>query len=281
MIAWLLHQQRRFMRPDGGRYLRPDIGRFLQPERKWEGQPRIAAGTESGGQFTFGTQSSGGDADGDQFVGTTVNHLEEIVVVASRDGEGGAEGGPGEEDWINSSDNRHIGDNSKHFLEDPPEIPEIKPSRSPSTVLRAAVSWIARALAARAFGAVSFFIGILSARAWVKAKAHEIVTSLDPPRSIEELEAAVDVPRTGTELHHHKMEQHVSRIRGIPQREIDAPGNRVRIPTLKHYDITSWYRTPNENYGGLTPRQYLADKAPDEHARVGREALLLFEVLKP
>jgi hypothetical protein len=30
------------------------------------------------------------------------------------------------------------------------------------------------------------------------------------------------------------------------------------VATLKHYEITSWYRQPNRKYGGLTPRQYLA-----------------------
>lgn len=306
MNAWLQQQQRRFMRADAWRYLRPDVGRYLAPERKWEGQPRIAAGSPDAGQFTFGTQDEEGNSgrdhervyiytprdavgeqgdadeeDDDENSSGPVNHLDEIVVVADRNRGGGAEGEPGE-DWINSSERPGIGHNSNGAeFEPPPEIPETKPSRSPSAVLRAAASWIARALAARAFGAVSAFIGILNARSWARAKAHEVVTSLDPPRSMKELEDAVGMPRRGTELHHHKMEQHVSKQRGIPQSEIDAPGNRVRIPTFKHYDITAWYQRPNDGLGGLTPRQYLADKPAEEHARIGREALILFEVLKP
>ena len=98
---------------------------------------------------------------------------------------------------------------------------------------------------------------------------------------MEELLSAVDVPRAGTELHHHRMEQNVSKRRKMTQAEIDAPGNRVRIPILKHYQITRWYRTPNSEYGGRTPRQYLADKPPEEHERVGRRALIRFKVLKP
>lgn len=39
--------------------------------------------------------------------------------------------------------------------------------------------------------------------------------------------------------------------------------------------------TPNERYGGLSPREYLSDKDWDERAKVGREALILFGVLKP
>ena len=30
---------------------------------------------------------------------------------------------------------------------------------------------------------------------------------------------------------------------------IDSPENLVRIPTLKHWQITGWYMTPNEDYG--------------------------------
>jgi hypothetical protein len=77
------------------------------------------------------------------------------------------------------------------------------------------------------------------------------------------------------------MEQNVSKRRKITQKEIDAPGNRVRIPILKHYEITKWYGQSNEKYGDLSPRQYLAEKSAEEHERVGREALLLFGVLRP
>ncbi|MBC7577620.1 MAG: hypothetical protein H7312_09715 [Tardiphaga sp.] len=100
-------------------------------------------------------------------------------------------------------------------------------------------------------------------------------------RTMEELLSAVDVPRAGTELHHHRMEQNVSKRRQMTQAEIDAPGNRVRISILKHYQITRWYRERNSEFGGLTPRQYFADKPPEEHARIGRKALIMIEVLKP
>jgi hypothetical protein len=67
----------------------------------------------------------------------------------------------------------------------------------------------------------------------------------------------------------------------MTQKKIDAPGNRVRIPILKHYEITEWYKKPNKRYGGRSPRQYLTDKRPEQHERVGREALIRFGVLKP
>ena len=55
----------------------------------------------------------------------------------------------------------------------------------------------------------------------------------------------------------------------------------MRIPTLKHYEISGWYGTPNEEFGGLTPRDYLRDKDADERRRVGIEALIQAGVLKP
>jgi hypothetical protein len=144
-----------------------------------------------------------------------------------------------------------------------------------------AASWIRRARTLQQVAAIVAFVGALIAVDWIAEKIRNILTDLGPPKSMEELLSAVDVARAGTELHHYKMEQHVSKQRGMTQKEIDAPGNRVRIPTLKHYEITEWYRKPNRNFKGLSPRQYLATKPPKDHERVGREALILFKVLKP
>lgn len=71
--AWLNHQRGRFMRPDAQRYIEPDVDRWSprklgQDEEKCASnlkfdpdQPRVPAGTEDGGQWTSGSQSS--DAD--------------------------------------------------------------------------------------------------------------------------------------------------------------------------------------------------------------------------
>ena len=62
----------------------------------------------------------------------------------------------------------------------------------------------------------------------------------------------------------------------------DQPRRRHRrITTLKHYEITSYYSKPNKTFGGLTPREYLADKSIEERFRVGVEALIEAGVLKP
>lgn len=72
----------------------------------------------------------------------------------------------------------------------------------------------------------------------------------------------------------------ITRLHG-PKSIWDGPENKVRVPTLKHWVITGWYMTPNEDYDGLSPRAYLRGRSWDEKVRVGREALIDFGVLKP
>jgi len=62
---------------------------------------------------------------------------------------------------------------------------------------------------------------------------------------------------------------------------IDGPDNLIRIPTLKHWQINGWYGTPNDEFSGLSPRNYLRGKSWGERMRVGEEALILFGVLQP
>ena len=37
--------------------------------------------------------------------------------------------------------------------------------------------------------------------------------------------------------------------------------SRLSIPTLKHWEINAWYSTPNEDFNGLSPRDYLRGKS--------------------
>ncbi|MGD9839610.1 MAG: hypothetical protein AB7F72_09295 [Afipia sp.] len=69
----------------------------------------------------------------------------------------------------------------------------------------------------------------------------------------------------------------------IPKERPDSSSDRkkVRIPVLKHYDISGWYSKPNLDFGGLTPRDYLRDKGAAERRQVGLDALIRFGVLKP
>ncbi|MFG1425051.1 hypothetical protein [Roseixanthobacter glucoisosaccharinicivorans] len=62
---------------------------------------------------------------------------------------------------------------------------------------------------------------------------------------------------------------------------IDGRENLVRISRLKHWEISAWYQKRNDDYEGLSPRQYLKDKDWAERQRVGIEALVEHGVLKP
>ena len=68
---------------------------------------------------------------------------------------------------------------------------------------------------------------------------------------------------------------------GYPRSMIEAPENKVRIPTYSHWDINAWYQTKNDDFGGLSPRDYLRGKSWEERKRVGLDALILHGVLKP
>jgi hypothetical protein len=60
----------------------------------------------------------------------------------------------------------------------------------------------------------------------------------------------------------------------LSNRHDDAPDNLVRIPRWKHWEINSWYQTKNEDYGSMSPRDYLRDKSYEERRRVGLKALI-------
>jgi hypothetical protein len=62
---------------------------------------------------------------------------------------------------------------------------------------------------------------------------------------------------------------------------IDGPDNLVRIPTLKHWQINGWYGRRSDEFGGLSPRDYLRGKSWEERRRVGINALTRYGVLKP
>jgi hypothetical protein len=96
----------------------------------------------------------------------------------------------------------------------------------------------------------------------------------------EELQRAAATSAKGYDVH-HIVEQTPAEQDGFARALIDAPENRVRIPTLKHWQITGWYMTRNDAYGGLSPRAYLRDKDWEERVSVGRKALITYGILKP
>jgi hypothetical protein len=77
------------------------------------------------------------------------------------------------------------------------------------------------------------------------------------------------------------VEKTPARNEGFPQELIEGRENLVRIPTLKHWQINGWYSRRNDEYGDLSPRDYLRNKTWEEKVKVGKHALVEHGVLKP
>jgi hypothetical protein len=167
--------------------------------------------------------------------------------------------------------------------EEPPKIPDELPSSKSvrAQLLKAGVKWLVRAgLVAADLGAPEVMIPVqlgieLGSWAYPYIRAY-----FNNPKTLQELHDDANHPETGYDIH-HIVEQAPAKKDGNTRDEIDAPDNVVRIPTLKHWELNSWYETRNENYGGQTPRQYLKDKDWATRREVGLDGLRKVGVLKP
>ena len=264
--AWLRHQQSRWLRPDAARWIRPDAARFLPPgadvakafprlARKYNpNQPRVPVGNPDGGQWTDGGAGRGSLG---LFQITPRDNMIDGVQLA---GDWPPDDGPG----IPS--------------DEPPQIPPKQPSTSAerTSYLRAAASWLVR----HGGLAGEIYTGAMNNAEWLKDYRDLVQAARDEPKSLDELQANVGLKRPGYD-DHHIVEQTWAERFGYSRSEIDDPSNLVSIPRLTHYQITGWYMTSTEEFGGLSPRQYLADKGWDSRRRVGLQALVRFKVLKP
>lgn len=120
----------------------------------------------------------------------------------------------------------------------------------------------------------------MEAAEWLSRGLPYIYAYLDPPKTWEELQQNALSPQAGYDIH-HPVEQKSAEQDGFPWSMIDGPGNRLLIPTLKHWEINGWYSRSNPDFDWLSPRDYLRGKDWDERMRVGKDALILFGVLKP
>jgi hypothetical protein len=101
----------------------------------------------------------------------------------------------------------------------------------------------------------------------------------DGPQSLEALQEAAKSPKRGYEIH-HIVEQATANPDGSERALIRGSDNLVRIPAVKHWELNSWYETEDQDFGDMTPRQYLKGKNWDERRRVGLEGLRTAGVLK-
>ena len=182
-----------------------------------------------------------------------------------------------------------IGHNSKEFdilpdfpLELPPEIPDGPVgARVRNFFAKAAVKWITRALIIGTIPELGPYLLGLQLGIWAAAQIWPYIrASFQAPKTLEELQKDALNPETGYDIH-HLVEKAQARRAGMPESVWNSPENRVRVPTLKHWQITGWYMTKNEEYGDLSPRDYLEGKSWEEKMEVGRKALIKFGVLKP
>lgn len=157
-------------------------------------------------------------------------------------------------------------------------LPRIPGRRPPTSGERTAIAKaVAIMLAEKGIADAGEFIAKTS---WLYYAIPYINSYLDSPKSLEELQQDASTAKLGYDVH-HIVEQSSAEEAGYPRQMIDVPDNLVRVPRMSHWEINAWYQTPNWNYGGLTPREYLSGKDWDERRRIGLDALTKYGVLKP
>lgn len=164
----------------------------------------------------------------------------------------------------------------------PPKIPVEPPaSLAARNVVRREVAWwlwratmageeVLDPVATLAFEAVTE--GVEWLYPYVKAY-------LDSPKSLEDLQTAARNPQRGYDVH-HIVEQTSAEKDGFPRSQIDDPDNLAAIPTLRHWELNSWYETPSADYAGLAPRQYVKGKDWEMRREIGLRGLRAVGVLK-
>jgi hypothetical protein len=172
-------------------------------------------------------------------------------------------------------------------LGDPPKIPDKEPTtdKDKYQAIREIGYWLAEPALAVSDAPVAIAAAALmeAARA-AKWLAPYVTSYFDAPKTREELQAAASNPKTGYNVH-HIAEQSAAEDAGFPRSQIDDPSNaavdhKALVPEIKHWQITTWFGTPNPDYGGLSLRQYLKDKDWDTRIKVGLDGMRKAGVLK-
>jgi hypothetical protein len=151
-----------------------------------------------------------------------------------------------------------------------------------NTIIKEAVKFIARSLLKEALTgpAIGTALVLLDAASLLDEAYPYIRAYFESPQTLEALQAAASKPAKGYEIH-HIVEQTPAKQDGFPRSLIDSRENLVRIPALNHWEINAWYQRKNENYGMLSPREYLRGREWNERQRVGLDALTKAGVLRP
>jgi hypothetical protein len=94
---------------------------------------------------------------------------------------------------------------------------------------------------------VGTIMNAIEIASWLQEGYPYIRSYLDAPTNLGELQQAISDPQKGYDIH-HIVEQTAADRSGFSRSMIDGPENLVRIPTLKHREITGWYMTRNERF---------------------------------
>jgi hypothetical protein len=202
------------------------------------------------------------------------------------DGQGGeyapSDAGSGATEATTETSPGGIGHNGGPPLDDLPEIPEDEPpAKLRNAIIRSVAVWaLKRGLIALIPG-VGEAAAIVQLGVWLYQYLPYIDAYLQAPQSLQDLQDAANDPQPGYQIH-HIVEQTPAGKEGYSKDQIEAPENLVRISTLRHWQISNWYSTPNfsPKFGGKSPREYLRGKSWDEKMQIGRQALIDFGVLK-
>ena len=163
--------------------------------------------------------------------------------------------------------------------EPPPEIPKIEPPRASLRwpIVKLVARWVFRiGVEATPVGRV---LDLIQAAEWIHDYAPYVQAYLDGPKSLAELQQAAPEPKKGYDVH-HIVEKTPALADGFSRMQTEAPENLVRIPTLRHWRVTAWFAAKNDDYGGLSPRDYLRGKSWNERWQVGLIGLIKAGVLK-
>jgi hypothetical protein len=256
-------------------------------------EPRIPQGEPGAGEWTYGDD---GDADEPGVAPTSASDN----AGGGREGDGGGGGDDSTAETTSSGssgtgegapppDGR--GDQSPP-IESAPEIPAERPAtpQARNSVVRRTAEWLRQAAALGAAFAsdtrVRAVLSAIEATAWIVEYWPEIQSYLDAPKSLEELQDAVDEPRSGYQIHHivegqYQSDNAESNAQRFGRDLLESGDNLVLIPRWTHVEISAWYSTPNdEEYGGQSPRDYLRGKSWEEQYNLGIQKLRDFGVLE-
>ena len=119
---------------------------------------------------------------------------------------------------------------------------------------------------------------------WLYDKIPLIKAYLDGPKSLEELQREVGKPEEGYDVHHIVEQTPARDHKEIPDALIDGPDNLVRVPRLKHWEITGWFMRGNNKKLIMVEVHRVNILGARDGKRGGELAwtpLLDFKVLKP